>query len=512
MEVKFYNISDEKKVVGKSLGSAVITADGVLLAGTTVSNPSLRMTLTKAQLTGVNYAYIADLGRYYYITDAKFLGNSVWLITFKVDVLKSFASNIHGSKAFVTRTSNSSKINEYISDSKFPIEITPSELSFTGSAITTGNNWRSSENAFKAGSGTEYSEYHYVIAIKGTYCQMSDSSQQVSTTGTFYIACNTAGLFKFWKSMASSKIDITKYVVDVYWLPFEIPKDTSLYITKVWCNEVIGADTGTGYYFIGTGMDIDTPATDKLYLVSRLSYEFDFEVTLSGISPTYAYLKYRPFCEISACFLPFGTFPLDMGFIDLGGNGYVRFLVKCNILSGSAALYYHNGTSTALKDLRYLASATLKVSSIISGSGGTGQFVSSAVSAVGSAATGAAAGSAAGGVPGAIIGGAIGAISSFAMSGMNFDNHKLIVSGSPNNRVDLVPSVYMTSYHQFDGAEEVKMFGKPCAAVYKLSIGSNGNFTAGDFVQCDDIHLDDSGMMSDEINETENWLKTGVYL
>ena len=512
MQVKFYNIDDEKKKINKSLGTAKITVDGVLLAGSTLSSPTIRLSLTQENLVGINYAYIADMSRYYYITNMEFMGNNVWIVSLKVDVLKSFASNIHSSSAYIARTSNETHINEHISDSKFPVEVESTILSEVGTSKTTGNHWRSSDMAFTAGNDTEHNEYHYVIAIKGAYEQMDDSSLEVSTTGTFYIACNTPGLFKFWNSMSQSKIDITKYVVDVFWLPFEIPRNTSKYITKIWCNEVIGTNINDGYYYIGTGMDIIDPGTNSLYPVSRLTYDYEFEVEIPNDLATYEYLKYRPFSEISMCFLPFGTFPLDRAFIENAGNNYVRFLVKTNILSGSATLYYHVGTSTALKDLRYLASATLKISSIISGSGGTGQFVTSAVSAIGSATTGASAGAVAGGIPGAVLGGAIGAISSFAMSGMNFDNHKLIVSGSPNGRVELVPMVFITSYRTVETVSAVNFIGKPCAKVLTLSVGSSGNFSVGDFVMCDDVHLDGTGMLSEEYNEVENWLKSGVYL
>lgn len=102
-QVILYNNSSATNVVDKEL-SQVQTFSGTLRKGTSILDPAILIYSATGDFpTDSNYMYIAEFGRYYYITDIVSLYNNLWEVHCHVDVLKTYADGIRQQSAVVAR-------------------------------------------------------------------------------------------------------------------------------------------------------------------------------------------------------------------------------------------------------------------------------------------------------------------------------------------------------------------------------------------------------------------------
>ena len=115
MEIKLYvNGSDEHEV--NKLLSDVGTFQCQLKTPVDVENPEITIS---GNALNANYAYIASMGRYYYLTPIT-RNNSIVRYQGKSDPLMSFKSAVLSSPAVVSR--NPWHFDLYLPDNKLPIE------------------------------------------------------------------------------------------------------------------------------------------------------------------------------------------------------------------------------------------------------------------------------------------------------------------------------------------------------------------------------------------------------
>lgn len=93
MEVNLYTISKRVNSTRQPLDDPVVVMDCKLKENTSIMNPSIIITGLDAW-TFVNYAYIPDFGRYYFVQNVTALNNTTCQIDLSVDVLASFKSSI----------------------------------------------------------------------------------------------------------------------------------------------------------------------------------------------------------------------------------------------------------------------------------------------------------------------------------------------------------------------------------------------------------------------------------
>ena len=114
MEVKLCTTPSETYRVDKSV-TVQATAECTLKEGTSVENPVIL--LASSNISGCNYMYIPDFGRYYFIHDIISVRNGLWEVHGHVDVLMSFSSGIKGCSATLKRQEN--LFNMYLDDPEF---------------------------------------------------------------------------------------------------------------------------------------------------------------------------------------------------------------------------------------------------------------------------------------------------------------------------------------------------------------------------------------------------------
>lgn len=91
MNIVLYENYSEKEAIVKDIQSAY-TLTGSLRGESSVINPSFL--IEHSNPSNYNYCYIADFGRYYFISNITSVRTDIWKIDCSVDVLMSFQDEI----------------------------------------------------------------------------------------------------------------------------------------------------------------------------------------------------------------------------------------------------------------------------------------------------------------------------------------------------------------------------------------------------------------------------------
>lgn len=105
MEVRFYTFSKKSNSTKQPKGQPVAAPDCKLKENTSIMNPSIIIT-GLGSWTTVNYVYIPDFRRYYFIQNVTAINSTTCQIDLDVDVLASFKSSITAQTFTVERCSN----------------------------------------------------------------------------------------------------------------------------------------------------------------------------------------------------------------------------------------------------------------------------------------------------------------------------------------------------------------------------------------------------------------------
>ena len=116
MDIKLYHCSSDPRVVTKDISDMVSYNSATARDAFDVMGGSI-IIATSSDLSDYNYAYITDVGRYYYITDITVLRDGVWQLTLAVDVLMTYNAAIRALHGTVDRQTNVN--NGYISDPEY---------------------------------------------------------------------------------------------------------------------------------------------------------------------------------------------------------------------------------------------------------------------------------------------------------------------------------------------------------------------------------------------------------
>ncbi len=114
--IDLYNVSDDNEKVNKTLGTAKEFTSSTIKEQTDVTNITLRIQTTD-NLSGYNYAYVSEYGRYYFIDKIETTPTGYWVLSCRCDVLMSFKDQILELKGTVTRSE--SLFNGYLMDSQY---------------------------------------------------------------------------------------------------------------------------------------------------------------------------------------------------------------------------------------------------------------------------------------------------------------------------------------------------------------------------------------------------------
>lgn len=111
MVVKFYKNSSDNIVADKAI--TLISEKQCVLSGNNIKETPQIITEYDANIVNANYCYIADFGRYYFISPHELLSGGRVAFNCKTDLLKTCLSDVRASVGTVTR---SNKKNTNIAD------------------------------------------------------------------------------------------------------------------------------------------------------------------------------------------------------------------------------------------------------------------------------------------------------------------------------------------------------------------------------------------------------------
>lgn len=113
-----YISNSEKNKVDKNLTLLEEKVNCIYKDDTNVLNPTILLEFSE-QIKNVNYIYLSDKNRYYFITNKKMTNGGKIALELEVDVLTSFKSEIRNIEATITRNEN--KKNGYLVDNQYKV-------------------------------------------------------------------------------------------------------------------------------------------------------------------------------------------------------------------------------------------------------------------------------------------------------------------------------------------------------------------------------------------------------
>lgn len=117
MEITFFECNSPVIMVDKVVENG-ITVNGKLRENSSILTPSFN--IESDVIPSFNYCYIPQFNRYYYITDITSVNSKIVRIECKVDVLKSFSTDIKNS---LGKTKQAIKNNGYYEKTEIGVEV-----------------------------------------------------------------------------------------------------------------------------------------------------------------------------------------------------------------------------------------------------------------------------------------------------------------------------------------------------------------------------------------------------
>ena len=113
MTVNLYRTSSDPRMLSKALTGAG-SYDCKPYQNASVTTPQIILRVNSSDLAGVNYMYIPDFGRYYWVTDVTFMTGGRAVVSGTVDVLMTYAAGIRGLRVNIDRAQGQTE--NYIPD------------------------------------------------------------------------------------------------------------------------------------------------------------------------------------------------------------------------------------------------------------------------------------------------------------------------------------------------------------------------------------------------------------
>ena len=144
MNIILYQNISEYNAVNKSINE-LTTLTGTLREESSIIDPIITISDIDSYVGSMNYAYIPDFNRYYFITNIESVNSNLWRVSFHVDVLYTYRAQIKSNSAIIERNEN-----QY-------------DLKLNDGLFKTQQNPRIAQFPFPSGFNT----WNFVLAIAG---------------------------------------------------------------------------------------------------------------------------------------------------------------------------------------------------------------------------------------------------------------------------------------------------------------------------------------------------------
>ena len=201
--------------------------DGMPVVPFDVSNPIVRFTIESENdinlvVPQFNYIQLFELSRFYYVNKINYLGNNLFELECKLDVLYTYKNLIVGQDGIINR--NQFVYNDFLNDSKLPSTFKNIVESFPSANFSVGD---AGELPINAGYGV----YYIVVANN------KDLQSAISINGMVNIGCGME-LYQF-----DSYRDFSKFIDSIYNPSFiesvgRFFSNPAEYIVKIFCSPI----------------------------------------------------------------------------------------------------------------------------------------------------------------------------------------------------------------------------------------------------------------------------------
>lgn len=117
MQFVTYANESDNIIVDKNLRQIGSYDNIIFLTDVNILNPVIRIQGNVAESDDFNYAYIPELGKYYYVNNINIVSNTIYEISLHVDVLMTYSAEIRNQEAVINR--NRDNYNLYLNDDYF---------------------------------------------------------------------------------------------------------------------------------------------------------------------------------------------------------------------------------------------------------------------------------------------------------------------------------------------------------------------------------------------------------
>ena len=118
MNITLYTTTSENNRVDKQLRNP-ISMTGKLKEESNVIDPVILFEV--GNISGYNYCYIEDFGRYYFITEITSVRNGLWKVSLHVDVLFTYRTQIKKLSAVIDKQEGTNYTSDLYNDGSFRI-------------------------------------------------------------------------------------------------------------------------------------------------------------------------------------------------------------------------------------------------------------------------------------------------------------------------------------------------------------------------------------------------------
>lgn len=102
MTIVLYQNVSENNAVNKNI-TELATLTGTLREQSSIIDPVINISDIDLHVGSMNYAYIPEFNRYYFITNIESVRRGLWRVSFHVDVLFTYREQIKGNRAIIER-------------------------------------------------------------------------------------------------------------------------------------------------------------------------------------------------------------------------------------------------------------------------------------------------------------------------------------------------------------------------------------------------------------------------
>lgn len=505
MTIDFYMTTSEEISLDKAL-TLVFSGTAEPLSPSSMLHPQVYVTYTDGVFPAVNYAFIRDYGRYYFVGNPVWISGGVWQVQLDVDVLTSWKSGIRDLTAYVKR--NQQRFNASITDTYTPsvVELTQERvhLTFDTSSGAGLIGWP------RNGSILVQPGYCVIVALDvGAYKKEGSDTWYYPSTPYLYVACSFdsyAELTNYMKRIGADLLsgltgvrDISGIIADAYVLPFTPTIGSKISKIGMWVTPNLSITSWDGIEEYALPSDC--------YVVnytSLVEFYWRADVTLPYEEN---YLNTAPFTSYTVLQYPFGNIEVDGRILSAKGRK-VRLFVgcRCDVLSGQCVYSYGTGdfgvdlTIGQLRDVCVypLGETNVKVPfasiRVNSSNMSVAEMTSKATGLVVNAST-------------AMGGGIASAALAGAQLGADLSETKMpssVITGSPRGAI-YTDGAYLIMTYQKQQPIPADLVGRPlCESV---TLGDLTGFTI-----VGDVHVEGIPCLYEEQREIENALKAGVIL